>query len=56
MAYFIDLEQILQKFIQNQKRPQIASAFLRKKKKVGGITMPNMKLYYKPTITKTVCY
>ena len=30
MAYFIDLEQIFQKFIWNQKRPQIASAILRK--------------------------
>ena len=33
MAYFTDLEQIFQKFIWNQKRPQIPSAILRKKKK-----------------------
>ena len=31
MAYITDLEQILQNFLWNQKRPQIASANLRKK-------------------------
>ena len=30
MAYFTDLEQIFQKIIWNQKRPQIASAILKK--------------------------
>ena len=39
MSYVTDPEQIFQKCIQNQKRPQIALAIMRKKNQVGGITI-----------------
>ena len=49
-AYFTDLDQIVQKLMWNQKRLQITSAILRKKNKLGGITPPDIKLYYNQTL------
>ena len=56
VVFFTELEQKFLQFVWKHKRSQISKAILRKTNWAGRIKLPDIRLYYKEMLIKTIWY
>jgi hypothetical protein len=54
--FFTELERAICKFIWNNIKPRITKSVLNNKRTSGGNTIPDLKIYYRLILIKTVLY
>jgi len=54
MQFFRELDITICKFIWNKKKPRTPKTILNNKSTSGGITIPELKQYYRSVVIKTV--
>jgi hypothetical protein len=54
--FFNEVERAISRFLWNNKKPRITKTLLKDKRTSGGITMPDLKLYYRAIVIKTARY